>query len=244
MGGADEAATGAKANKNNKNSNKTPTSAGGNNGNSNIATRPLQKRRSNGSFNASSATSPSIHGGIMREHSIDVYKKYSEMEVLGTGSMGHVSRVTLKEGGGGTVASGSGGAGSASCESRRHKIEYALKSIQLDRVSPSFVDELKNEIDILKSMDHPNIVRLYEVYYHKKQIFMILELCDGGDLYTRLPYSEKDAAYITGKLLSAITYMHEHGVVHRDCECNGAWRVRLCIQMKSTTLFCHCMCAV
>jgi serine/threonine protein kinase len=43
-----------------------------------------------------------------------------------------------------------------------------------------------------------------------------LELCDGGDLYTRLPYSEKRAASITGKLMSAVKYMHDNGIVHRD----------------------------
>ena len=54
------------------------------------------------------------------------------------------------------------------------------------------------------------------MYNYKKQIYIILELCDGGDLYTRLPYSEKRAAGITGKLMSAIKYMHDHGIVHRD----------------------------
>lgn len=61
-------------------------------------------------------------------------------------------------------------------------------------------------------------MKAHEVYHHKKQIYIILELCDGGDLYNRLPYSEMDAAYISGKLLSAIKYMHDHGIVHRDCK--------------------------
>lgn len=47
-------------------------------------------------------------------------------------------------------------------------------------------------------------------------IYLILEKCDGGDLYTRSPYSERDSARILDQLLSAILYMHEHGVVHRD----------------------------
>lgn len=44
----------------------------------------------------------------------------------------------------------------------------------------------------------------------------MIELCDGGDLYTRSPYSEQEAAKIMQKLLSAIRYMHEHSIVHRD----------------------------
>jgi calcium-dependent protein kinase len=188
---------------------------------------------------------------MLHERAASVYEKYEEIEVMGTGSMGHVSKVKIKEGfeggsayraskrrgsGSSSIGAGSDAEGGGSrhgnkdsggtlspatsniSSDRSRRVSYALKSIQLDRVSPSFVGELKNEIDILKTMDHPNIVRLNEVYHHKKQIYMILELCDGGDLYTRLPYTEKDAAYITGKLLSAIAYMHDHGIVHRDCK--------------------------
>jgi hypothetical protein len=171
----------------------------------------------------------SVHGGILREQTVDVYKKYEEVEVLGNGSMGHVAKVRVREEevGGSAYRSSHSNLDRSHDESdsertgserRKFHVDYALKSIQLERVTPSFVDELKNEIDILNSMDHPNIIRLHEVYYHRRQIYLILELCDGGDLYTRLPYSEKDAAYIMGKLLSAVTYMHQHGIVHRDCE--------------------------
>jgi serine/threonine protein kinase len=178
------------------------------------------------------STAHSIHDGILHKINTDVYGKYQEIEVLGTGSMGHVARVKVKDGVESRSAyraqtSDSNHSGnkseiaprSTSSSISERKKEYALKSIQLDRVSPAFMDELANEIDILKTLDHPNIVRLHEVFYQKnKQIYMILELCDGGDLYTRLPYSEKDCAYIAGKLLSAVKYMHDHGIVHRDCK--------------------------
>lgn len=197
---------------------------------------------------ASSRTS-TIHSGILKEHNLDVYKKYTETEVLGNGSMGHVAKVVVKEeyaGGSAYVSSGGVFAKKNSTVGNAKPVKdafeasfqssfddnnsqipstrssagaastYALKSIQLEKVSTAFIEELKNEIDILKTMDHPNIVKLHEVFSHKKQIYMILELCDGGDLYTRLPYTEKDSAYITGKLLSAIKYMHDHAIVHRD----------------------------
>jgi calcium-dependent protein kinase len=94
---------------------------------------------------------------------------------------------------------------------------YALKSIILDRVKDAaYVDELKNEISILRSLDHPNIVKLHEVYMYRKQIYLVLELCDGGDLYTRSPYSEREAARICLQITSAVCYLHSHGVVHRD----------------------------
>mmetsp|Transcript_15168 Transcript_15168/g.17572 ORF Transcript_15168/g.17572 Transcript_15168/m.17572 type:complete len:712 (+) Transcript_15168:387-2522(+) len=228
--------------------------------------------------------SSTIHEVMMKEHKLDVYKKYTEFEVLGNGSMGHVAKVKVNaqwDGGSTYVGSTTGGATGGSKTARDAKMiekaflkagtatssgnthyntglssldeervsgsgasgdntvnsslfqenledsetstitkksnsEYALKSIHLDKVSVSFIEELRNEINILKGMDHPNIVKLHEVFSHKKQIYLILELCDGGDLYTRLPYTEQDSAYITGKLLNAIKYMHDHGIVHRD----------------------------
>jgi hypothetical protein len=83
--------------------------------------------------------------------------------------MGHVARVQIREGEEGgsafksngkkkvfATAKGFAAAKSSSSvtlsERRNHKVDYALKSIQLDRVSPQFVDELRNEIDILKGM--------------------------------------------------------------------------------------------
>jgi serine/threonine protein kinase len=71
-------------------------------------------------------------------------------------------------------------------------------------------------VDILRGMDHPNIVKAHELYTYKKHIFLVLELCDGGDLYTRSPYSERESARHVASLLSAIKYMHGHNIVHRD----------------------------
>ena len=188
--------------------------------------KPTSGKSTSNSGNRS--TVHSIHDGLLHEVTTNVYGKYQEIEVLGTGSMGHVARVKVKDGEESTSHYRASNHGKnnhdmiskkTSSHISERKNEYALKSIQLDRVSPAFLDELANEIDILKTLDHPNIVKLHEVFYQKnKQIYMILELCDGGDLYTRLPYSEKDSAYITGKLLSAIKYMHDHGIVHRDCK--------------------------
>ena len=94
---------------------------------------------------------------------------------------------------------------------------YAMKSIHLNRVTDAtFVTELKNEIAILKKLDHPHIVRAMETFEHRNQIFIVMELCNGGDLYSRDPYTEEAAARIVSSILSALSYMHEHNVAHRD----------------------------
>ena len=60
---------------------------------------------------------------------------------------------------------------------------FAMKSIHLKHISDqAFVEELKNEIEILKSLDHAHIVRVIETFEHGNQLFVIMELCSGGDL--------------------------------------------------------------
>lgn len=78
------------------------------------------------------------------------------------------------------------------------------------------LEELDNEIKVLRSLDHPNIVKAYEVYYGKRNIHVVMEHCSGGDLYSRRPYSEEESRKIVQKLLSAVHYLHERNIVHRD----------------------------
>jgi len=69
-------------------------------------------------------------------------------------------------------------------------------------------------------MDHPNIVRLFEVYQDHKRYFIITELCTGGELFDQIIkrpyYSERDAAIIMKQVLSAVSYCHDLNIVHRD----------------------------
>ena len=98
----------------------------------------------------------------------------------------------------------------------RHTERYALKSIQLRLVEKKYLEELRNEIDVLRHLDHPNIVKAYEVYESKSNIYIVMEYCSGGDLYARAPYTEGQALPVISQLCSAICFMHKHGVVHRD----------------------------
>lgn len=93
---------------------------------------------------------------------------------------------------------------------------YALKTLLLQRCSSyELKRELMNEVEILKQLDHPNIVKAIETYDYNGRLYLVLELCSGGDLYTRDPYTEEQAAKIVADLLSAVSYLHEHNIVHR-----------------------------
>eukprot|EP00588_Corethron_pennatum_P018030 CAMPEP_0194306234 /NCGR_PEP_ID=MMETSP0171-20130528/3453_1 /TAXON_ID=218684 /ORGANISM="Corethron pennatum, Strain L29A3" /LENGTH=460 /DNA_ID=CAMNT_0039057973 /DNA_START=255 /DNA_END=1637 /DNA_ORIENTATION=- len=95
--------------------------------------------------------------------------------------------------------------------------QYAVKSIVTSRIFNSSVKELKNEIKILKCLDHPNIVKAYEVFEESAEnISIVMEHCSGGDLHERRPYSEHNAAIIVKKLLSAVAFLHSKKITHRD----------------------------
>ena len=93
----------------------------------------------------------------------------------------------------------------------------ALKEISKDQVEGVYWEELRNEVAILRTLDHPNIVRVYEMFESKRAIYLVMEYCYGGDLYARVPYTEPQVAKITTKLLSAVSYIHERKkIIHRD----------------------------
>jgi hypothetical protein len=108
----------------------------------------------------------------------------------------------------------------------RHKqtgVSYAMKTLQLERLE-DFVkmDELRNEIEIMASLNHPNIVRLIELYENpsRTSFSFIMDLCTGGELLEKLNavghYSEPQAAELMTKMLSAVKHCHESGICHRD----------------------------
>lgn len=73
-------------------------------------------------------------------------------------------------------------------------------------------------------MDHPNIIKYYEEYENEKYIYLVMEYCDGGDLYDKIEqvvnqkgvFSEREAVQVVEKLFRAINHCHAHGVCHRD----------------------------
>lgn len=76
------------------------------------------------------------------------------------------------------------------------------------------------EIDILRKLRHPYIIRLYEIYESPKYIHLVTAYLDGGELFERIKskqvYQESIAIQVMRNMLEALKYMHERKVVHRD----------------------------
>ena len=105
----------------------------------------------------------------------------------------------------------------------RHKLsnQYrAMKIIQCKSSTENHSSAINKEINILKDLDHPNILKVYEFYSSEKYIYIINELCTGGELFDKIVdvkyFSESVACNIMRQLLSAVAYCHEKGVIHRD----------------------------
>lgn len=79
----------------------------------------------------------------------------------------------------------------------------------------------ETEAAILSKCDHPNIVKLFEITMLKSKMSLVLELCDGGSVLDRLPYTEGKARKIIRQVSSAVAYMHGKNIVHRDIECSN-----------------------
>eukprot|EP00826_Nyctotherus_ovalis_P049525 TRINITY_DN599_c0_g3_i6.p1 TRINITY_DN599_c0_g3~~TRINITY_DN599_c0_g3_i6.p1 ORF type:complete len:550 (-),score=147.22 TRINITY_DN599_c0_g3_i6:103-1752(-) len=79
---------------------------------------------------------------------------------------------------------------------------------------------ISTEIQTLKSLDHPNIIKIYEFYQDDDSFYLITEYCSGGELYDRIiamkSFSERKAAELMKQILSAVTYCHARKIVHRD----------------------------
>ena len=99
---------------------------------------------------------------------------------------------------------------------------YACKEIQKKKMSD--LEGFKHEINILIKLDHPNIIKLYEIYETEDYFYLIMELCSGGELFERIitniesgkPFTEEQAAVIFQQMMSAINYCHKNNIVHRD----------------------------
>jgi calcium/calmodulin-dependent protein kinase I len=79
---------------------------------------------------------------------------------------------------------------------------------------------LQLEVEILSQIDHPNVVRLVEIFDEAEVLYLVMELMSGGELFDRIvekeAYTEKEAAETLRPIVDAIRYCHEQDIIHRD----------------------------
>ena len=118
---------------------------------------------------------------------------------------------------------GEGGFGKVYEVQNRKTLEtFACK--KLSKLNILNLMKFKDEIRILSKSDHPNIIKLYEIYESNRSFYLIMELCKGGQLFNQISeraqkknmYTEKDAAEIFQQIMSSIEYCHNQGICHRD----------------------------
>ena len=129
-----------------------------------------------------------------------VTDKYDVIKELGTGSYGKVYLVKNK-------ATGE---------------ERACKQLIKSKIHDQ--EKFSTEISIMAKADHPNIIKLYEIFEDPRHVYLIMEQCKGGELFDRIiarvesgqMYTEKQAANIFKQIMYAISYCHDQKICHRD----------------------------
>ena len=131
----------------------------------------------------------------------DFRKKYEYQALIGSGAFGKV-RLYLDR------------------DSRSFK--YAIKTIKKNIFKKHSIDSIKREVDILRSMDHPNIVKYFETYEDECYLHIVMEYIAGDNLFRVLTdqkgfkFTERTISKIMTCLLKAVLFLHHNGIIHRD----------------------------
>lgn len=108
------------------------------------------------------------------------------------------------------------------CTDKESQEALACKSISKFKLkTPIDLEDVRREVDIMRHLPtHPNIVSLQGVYEDDDAVNLVMELCEGGELFDRIVarghYSERAAAVVTRTIVEVVQICHKHGVIHRD----------------------------
>ncbi len=106
----------------------------------------------------------------------------------------------------------------------QNRITESIRAMKVIKKSSTTSEEdekeIINEINILKIMDHPNILKIFEFYSSKESYSIITEYCSGGELFQEItengPFNERYSAYVMYQILSSINFCHNMNIIHRD----------------------------
>jgi serine/threonine protein kinase len=108
--------------------------------------------------------------------------------------------------------------------SRQYNLDFAVKVTPFEQETCSWVG-VTNEVNALKSLDHPNIIRVYDFFVEGECIFLVLELCQQGTLENRIRnnviMSSTEKMSIAAQIVSALNYCHKKGLAHRDIKASN-----------------------
>eukprot|EP01103_Thecamoeba_quadrilineata_P015315 TRINITY_DN47_c0_g2_i1.p1 TRINITY_DN47_c0_g2~~TRINITY_DN47_c0_g2_i1.p1 ORF type:complete len:351 (+),score=79.01 TRINITY_DN47_c0_g2_i1:129-1181(+) len=103
---------------------------------------------------------------------------------------------------------------------KQSREKFAVKCIKKTMVEGDDIKLLKREIQIMKKVSHPNVLKLYEVFENEEEFFLVMELVTGKELFDKIvekgQYSEAGASNIVRQIVSAVEYLHQNGIAHRD----------------------------
>ena len=136
---------------------------------------------------------------VIRKITGSPYDFYDEISLIGIGAYGKVYKVQHKK----------------TLQIR------AMKVISKTQLKENFNEEsIKNEIEVLKNINHPNIIKLYEVFHDDVNYYLINDYCSEGELCKYLIDFKKFPEVIVRKLMydifSAVSYLHSNGIIHGD----------------------------
>ncbi|XP_023218838.1 serine/threonine-protein kinase BRSK2-like [Centruroides sculpturatus] len=98
--------------------------------------------------------------------------------------------------------------------------KVAIKIINREKLSESVLQKVEREIAIMKLIEHPHVLALYDVYENKKYLYLILEHVSGGELFDYLVkkgrLTPKEARRFFRQIISALDFCHSHSICHRD----------------------------
>ncbi|XP_072399117.1 serine/threonine-protein kinase MARK2-like isoform X9 [Diabrotica undecimpunctata] len=98
--------------------------------------------------------------------------------------------------------------------------EVAIKIIDKTQLTPGSLQKLFREVRIMKMLDHPNIVKLFQVIETEKTLYLVMEYASGGEVFDYLVLhgrmKEKEARAKFRQIVSAVQYCHQKRIIHRD----------------------------